>query len=124
RRPLNCSRTKSSFAWTDLRRSFKYQPCANHKAIPMKITAFSTLLSNIRYSSMPNAHSRRIYVGDCFVPGFFWHKTSAGINVALAVLVKRHYIKKPDADISLTILSAKLDAKTEFVTLTSPDAEV
>lgn len=78
----------------------------------------------IRLETQSNAHSRRIYVGDCFVPGFFWHKTSAGINVALAVLVKRHYIKKPDADISLTILSAKLDAKTEFVTLASPDAEV
>ena len=37
---------------------------------------------------LPNAHSRRIYVGDCFVPGFIWHKTSAGINVALAVFVR------------------------------------
>ena len=36
---------------------------------------------------MHNAHSRRIYVGDCFVPGFFWHKTNAGINVALTVFV-------------------------------------
>src|SRR5690606_17776240 len=38
-----------------------------------------------------------------FVPGFFWHKTSAGINVALAVIVRARILHEvaPERFVSL-----------------------
>ena len=58
---------------------------------------------NLMERRVHNAHSRRIYVGDCFVPGFFWHKTSAGINVALAVIVRARILHEvaPERFVSL-----------------------